>query len=149
MKPRIQALRAISSEYAATVINPILYIVTAVCVVVLALLLFLVIKVSLRWLILFVPMVGFSLLITSVSSFVLIIAKSVAPNMNQEQQAAVTAYVSNMKEVSDGIQTPQFMIIFYIAKDLFTKKWETGFVQSLTKNSVRLKQDFESLVATF
>lgn len=149
MKPKIQALRALTSQYALTVLNPILRIAAAIVVIILIGLIVLVVKVSLWWLILLVPFIGTAVLVFVLGLLAHVAAHVVAPEMNKAQKRATKEYVANLKEVAEGIQTPQFMIVFYVIRDVLLRKWETGFVQQTTKNSMRLKSDFEALVKQF
>lgn len=149
MKPRIQVLRALTSRYALDVLNPILKWGIAILMVICVGIALLAYKVDPWWLLLYIPIVVVAVPICIVGLIAHVVAHLIAPEMSVDQRKAVRAYVDNMKDVAEGLQTPQFMIVFKVAKDVLTRKWETGFVQGMTTNTLRLKTDFDRLVELF
>ncbi len=149
MNPLIQALRAITSRYALTVLNPILKIAAGIIIAILICLTILVIKVSLWWLILLVPFIGTAVLLFLIGLGAHVVAHVIAPDMNKIQKQATKEFVNKAQGVAEGLQTPQFMIIYYLVRDVLRRKWDTGFVKTMTTKSTQLKPDFDALVKLF
>lgn len=149
MKPQISALRAITSRYAFVVLRPLIVIAAGVIVLLVALIGYLAYAVSLWWLVFLLPLTLVATVISAIAAAALFIALSLAPPMTKQQKRTTNAYVRNIFEVSDGLQTPQFIIVYRIIRDVLQRKDEDSFLYGLAVNSVRLKKDFDALAQLF
>jgi energy-coupling factor transporter transmembrane protein EcfT len=149
MNPRIKALRAVSSRYLIVTIKPLLLSVIAAVVILSALILFLSTHYTAWWLFFFLPLLLLGLPAIALLFVAGSVAQRIAPLMTKEQTKAAKEYVNNMLEVSEGLQTPQFIIAFKIIRDVLMRKGQDGFIYKMTNNSTRLKKDFEVLTKLF
>lgn len=149
VKPHALTIRAISSQYVLSIIRPIMLIILGVLAALLAIIIGLAVAFSNWWLLFLIPVGLVTVVIVVVLMVALFIIRAIAPVMTNEQKIAVTEFVGKMNEVSEGWQTPQFMIAFKILLDLFKRRWVGGFIYLTISNSVRLRGDFEKLVLLF
>lgn len=149
IKSQILALRAITSRYLVEMVRSYLVIAFVVFGILVALITWMSYEFTAWWLVFLLP-----IFLIGIPAFGLIfiagtLATKVAPVMTKEQMKATKAYVSNLKEVTEGLYMSQLMIIFKVASDVIMKRGENGFIYSMTTKSASLKTDFEKLSKLF
>lgn len=149
MKPRISALRAITSRYALQTIRPLIITVAGVIGLLVALVTYLAYAINVWWLVFLLPLALVAIPVTAIAFAAVFLARRFAPPMNKEQRRATRLYVDNLNQVADDLQTPQFIIVFRVVRDVLRGRWEDGFIYGMTTNSVRLKKDFDALATLF
>jgi hypothetical protein len=148
MKPTVQAGRAIGAEFLRRKIKPLIIIITIVVVVLLAVSIWLIASVSVWWWLLLVPV----LVLTTVCIIAVIISrvllKTIDSTQSKEQKLAVSIYVDKLERVAENIQTPPYVILFRIVRDIIRPK-QDGFIASMSRDSQTLAPEFRALVASF
>lgn len=149
MQPQTNALRAISSLYAQELINSLRKTITIILFAILVVVIALTIFLSAWWLVFLIPLfVGF--VGTYVASFVAMSAARIAaPTMNTAQRTAAQSYVASIHEVTDDLQTAQWLIAIKVCVDIYKRRWKDGYIVQTTKKSAGLKKDFDTLVKLF
>jgi NADH:ubiquinone oxidoreductase subunit 6 (subunit J) len=70
--------------------------------------------------------------------------RRVAPPMSRSQRQAVEAFVDKLERVAEHLQTPQFMIVYYVIRDTLRPR-PGGFITQVTHDSRTLHSDFAKL----
>lgn len=148
MKPSLLTIRAIGSEFANRLWLPIIIIAAIISIVLIGLVWWLSVSVSGWWILLAIPVsVLLSVAFVVLTVFKLVI-RYVAPPQNKQQKQQVVEFVDKLQSVSDAVQTPKIVLLFYVVRDIAAPR-ENGFVATLTTNSSTLKGDFTKLKRSF
>ena len=148
MKPSLLTIRAVGSEFANRLWLPIVIIAVIISVILIGLVWWLSVNVSGWWILLAIPVsILLSVAFVVLTVFKLVI-RYVAPPQNKQQRQRVGAFVDKLQSVSDAVQTPKIVLLFYIVRDIAAPR-DNGFVTTLTSNSSALKGDFTKLRQTF
>ena len=148
MKPSLLTIRAVGSEFANRLWLPIVIIAVIISVILIGLVWWLSVNVSGWWILLAIPVsILLSVAFVVLTVFKLVI-RYVAPPQNKQQRQRVRAFVDKLQSVSDAVQTPKSVLLFYIVRDIAAPR-DNGFVTTLTSNSSALKGDFTKLRQTF
>lgn len=147
MKSSLLTIRAIGAEFANRVWLPTLLIALALAAVLVGLWIWLTTYSAWWWLLGF-PIV----IILSVALGVLVITKLVIryvrPSQDTTQKHAVKQFVDKLQRVSDVVQTPKFVLLFQIVRDIASPKAD-GFIGTISSDSSTLKKDFKELQKLF
>ena len=149
MKSQILAVRAICAEYARQAIQPLIFIALGALLGYILLISFLVIQFSNWWALFFLPVIPAAFILAIGAAITITAIRLFAPHMTKEQKQLARAYVTSFTEVTGHIQTPKLLIIFKVALDIYRRRWQDGFIQKTTAQSVRLKTDFQALAKSF
>jgi hypothetical protein len=136
-------VRAIGAEFARRIYFPIAIVAAVIAVVLIALFSWL-ISVDLLWWLLAVPVFIFLLLVAILLIAARVLFKYIAPRITKQQKQEVTTFVDKLQSVSEVAQTPKFILLFRIARDVIAPR-ETTFINSTVQNSMSLKKDFQAL----
>lgn len=149
MQPQTKALRAISSLYAQELISSLRKTITIVLVVLLVIIVALIIFLSAWWLIFLIPL-SIAFMGAYIASFVAMSAARIAaPTMNTAQHTAAQRYVVSIHEITDDLQTAQWLIAIKVCVDIYKRRWKDGYIVQTTKKSAGLKKDFDTIVKLF
>lgn len=88
------------------------------------------------------------LLFLALAVTVHIILKIVAPGLTKRQKKAVGSFVSKLERVAEHLQTPQFVIIYYVVRETISPRRD-GFIESVSRDSTSLAPDFTALRREF
>jgi hypothetical protein len=137
------AIRAIGAEFARRIYVPVAIAAAIVAVLLIALFTWL-ISIDPLWWLLAVPVFVFIFLVTVVLIAAKTLFKYIAPRITKQQKQEVATFVDKLQSVSEVAQTPKFILLFRIAKDVVAPK-QTTFINTTVQNSMSLKKDFQTL----
>jgi len=147
VKDAIIVIRAVGTEFARRLFLPAALIVLGVAIVSIVTMIWL-LTISAWWLLLAVPvflLVVVSVILLAVTSVVI---QTVAPQQTARQRSEVKRFVDKLQTLSDVIQTPKFILLFRIVKDIVLPS-QNGFIQSTSGDTLSLKKDFQALQRSF
>jgi len=147
IQPSFLAIRSIGAEFVHRLYLPVVIIVAIVAVILLALSIWLV-TVSEWWLILLILVCGLILFATVLLAVTLVIIRKVAPKQNKIQKKQTKAFVEKLLRVAEVTSTPKFILLFQVMKDI-VKPSQSGFISSVSNDTVSLKRDFLALKDSF
>jgi hypothetical protein len=136
-------VRAIGAEFARRIYFPIAIVAAVIAVVLIALFSWL-ISVDPLWWLLAVPVFIFLLLVAVLLIAARVLFKYIAPRITKQQRQEVSTFVDKLQSVSEVAQTPKFILLFRIARDVIAPR-KTTFINSTVQNSMSLKKDFQAL----
>jgi hypothetical protein len=137
------AVRAIGAEFARRIYFPIAIAAAVIAVVLIALFSWL-ISVDPLWWLLAVPVFIFLLLVAVLLIAARVLFKYIAPRITKRQRQEVSTFVDKLQSVSEVAQSPKFILLFRIARDVIAPR-KTTFINSTVQNSMSLKKDFQAL----
>lgn len=147
MKTQINLIRAIGSEFAGRKLRLILLIFGIITLIALLAMGWL-ITLSIWWWLLAVPVMVMTLLGLMVGIMASILVKLLRPVLTKSQAAGVKKFVDKLERVAENIQTPMFMIVFRVMRDIIRPGKKT-FIQTVTHDSTTLHKDFIKLQRDF
>lgn len=147
MKPTLQASRSIAAEFIRRLYAPIALTVGIVFVCLLALSVWLT-TLSIWWWIAVGFMTFLLLLLIGILLVLRIIVNNIAPTRSRTQKTQTKAFVDKLQNVSEVIQTPKFILLFRIIRDVIWRR-KTSYLSTLTNDTASLKRDFMALADTF
>jgi hypothetical protein len=100
------------------------------------------------WLILFAVFIIAVSVVLGVLMVVRLVIKSVTPVQSREQRRQTKAFVDKLQRLSDAAQTPKFILLFRIVRDIAAPR-ANGFIGTISNDTVSLKRDFVTLSKTF
>jgi hypothetical protein len=136
-------VRAIGAELARRIYLPIVIVFAIIALILIALLSW-VVSMDLLWLLVAVPVFGLLIIAALILAAVGFIFKRVAPRINKSQRKQVGVFVDKLQSISEIAQTPKFILLFKIARDVVSPK-HSNFLSSSVQNSLALKKDFNEL----
>lgn len=140
-------IRAIGSEFIRRKYRSFVLLATLAGVVVGGLMIWLV-SINAWWWLLAAP-VFMLLFMGAVIAFVIrILLKIATPKLTKEQSGGVQSFVDKLERVADTVQTPPFVILFRIVRDVMWPR-EGTFIQSFAQDSTTLEKDFAELQRQF
>jgi hypothetical protein len=147
MNETILAVRAVASEFGRRIYKPVAIGYGIVASVIVGILIWL-LTMSAWWLLLAVPLFIITIAATILMIIAGIIIKSVSPTQTKQQRADVSGFVDGLQRLSEVTQTPKFILLFRIVKDVVMPT-QKSFIQSVMADSVSVKADFQSLIRSF
>jgi NADH:ubiquinone oxidoreductase subunit 6 (subunit J) len=147
MTPTITAIRAIGADFARRLYYPVA-ITSAVILALLITAVFLLGTLSQWWLLLLIPVVILLCVAFGVFAIVWLVIRTVRPIQTKAQRLAVKAFVDKLQRVSDTVQTPKFILLFRIVRDIAAPR-QDGFIGSIADDTTSLKRDFRELQKLF
>lgn len=76
------------------------------------------------------------------------VTKRLRPELTKAQASDVVAFVDKLERVASNLQTPMFMIIFHVMRDVVLPRKNT-FIGTAANDSVSLREDFLKLQKNF
>lgn len=150
MNSTLLAVRAVTSEYAAQLLWPLLWIVLGVYGVVLLLVIWIAVAFSPWWLLLaLLPTVLFAACMALwIGSWIL--TKRLAPLTNSEQRKATKKFVKHLDQTAVHLGTPRFVLIYRMVKDAIVRpNSRKTFIGELAQTPGDMMQDFVRLRSLF
>ncbi|HET8884033.1 MAG TPA: hypothetical protein VFM68_01025 [Candidatus Saccharimonadales bacterium] len=148
MKTHISALRAVTAMYVHTLLSPIIKWGSGIAAGLLIGIGLLMYFFSPWWGLLAVPVLTIATIGLVVWLLVRAALKHVSPQLNKPQTDATKQFVAKTQRVAETVQTPYFVILFYIVKDLVTGR-SKGYIYEVVQDSKTLRGDFEELRKLF
>lgn len=148
MQSQITTMRAIGSEFLLRKLKKLVLIGVVVGLIIFGLIAYAGIAFS-GWffilLIIFAPvaMVPFFLWVV-----LKLVGRFMVPQMSTEQRTLLSAFVDKLERVAEHAQTPVFVIMFRIAKDILMNN-EQGFIRRVTDDSTTLRPEYDALQLAF
>ncbi|MBC7459531.1 hypothetical protein H7200_02340 [Candidatus Saccharibacteria bacterium] len=147
MNETILTVRAVASEFARRLYQPVVIGLSVSMVAVIAILIWL-LTMSAWWLLLALPLF---ILFIAMSILIIIsgiVIRSVSPLQTKHQRTSVSLFVDQLQRISEVTQTPKFILLFRVVKDVIVPA-KTSFIQSVITDSASVRADFQSLVRSF
>lgn len=144
----ILAIRAVTAQYGLQLLRVTTYWTVAIFALVLIGVMVLAATVSSWWNLLLIPVV----VLGSVAGIVWLITRALLrrfmPRLTSVQRTTVKGFVRKVAELSETIQTPYFIIIFYLVRDMVTRR-SPGYMQQLATSSTDIARDFDLVKHAF
>lgn len=150
MSSTVQAVRAVTSEYAKQVLRPLLFIGVGVYALIMVIIAWIAYAASPWWMLLaFIPTILFCVGL-AIWIGVRVTASRIAPDMNKTQKSATREVVKHLNTVAEQIGTPRVILIFRIVKDvIFPSKSNQTLIGELAETPGQLHRSFEKLRKSF
>jgi len=148
VKNNLVIIRAIAAEFAHRIYVPVLVMVIILALLLIGLSIWLV-TISAWWWILAVLIYVFILAIGVVLVVVRGIIGAVNPRQTKTQRSAVKAFVDKLQNLSDITQTPKFILLFRILRDVVSSEKKGAFIEATIQNTTSLKSDYTNLLYLF
>lgn len=145
--PIFLAVRAIGTEFAQRVYIPVVSIIGGCSLLLIALLVWFV-TMSVWWWLLLAPVILLVVIFIAVAVIVGLLLKALRPDQTKSQHQQVKKFVDSLQASSEAIQTPKFIILFRLVKDVVWPS-ERGYVRELAANASSLKSGLQDIIASF
>lgn len=145
--PLILAARAVATELARRIYLPVVGIAGGVLVVLIAVSIWLC-TVSAWWWFLLAPLIIFFIAFAVAAIVAHFAITLLRPDQTKEQTSTVRSFVDGLQKNSETVQTPQFILLFRIVKDLLFPPKRT-FIEELSEDALGLKDDFKKIITLF
>ncbi len=151
MKPDIKttfdAVRAIGAEFSRRTLRPVVLIGAAVLAVLIALGGWLT-TVSPWWWLLEVPLLFGAVVFTVLVLIARTAIRVADPPQTIDQKDAVRNYVDKLQRIAENLQTPQFVILYRVVRDIASPR-SGGYIETVSNDSKSLAPDFTQLLEQF
>ncbi|HEV7952032.1 MAG TPA: hypothetical protein VGO98_01525 [Candidatus Saccharimonadales bacterium] len=148
MKSNINAIRAVTAEFARQFIQPFVWVGLGLFILLLVIVGSLAFSLSLWWWLLLAPIALLGIAGTVVWLLVRFILNRVSPRLTSPQATATKEFVKKIQFTTETIQTPYPVIVMYVIRDIILRR-DDGFISELSLHSKALKPDFEKLRRLF
>ncbi|CAN5173452.1 hypothetical protein BH09PAT3_BH09PAT3_5330 [soil metagenome] len=147
MQSQITLIRAIGSEFIARKLKSTAMLIGVVMTIAVVLVLWLT-TISAWWWLLAVPVISTAILALGAYCVGMFIVKLVRPNLTAKQKTSVHEFVDKLERVADNLQTPMFIIVFRVIRDVIRPR-DTSFIRDVATDSTTLHSDFMALQRDF
>lgn len=147
MKPSLLTIRSIGAEFANRLFYPVVIAGGIAAVLLTGLALWLT-TLSSWWWLLFIPVVMAVCIGLAVFIVVKLVIRYVTPTQTKIQKQATRQFVDKLQTVAEVTQTPKFILLFRIVRDIAAPR-KSGFIGNLTTTTGSLKKDFIELKRMF
>ncbi len=147
MTPQINLVRAIGSEFIGRKLKPILLALGIVALVISIAAIWLT-TLSAWWWLLAIPVIIFTLIGLFTLLLVRAILRKLRPELSKPQSTAVKGFVDKLDRLVDNMQTPMFIIIFKMVRDI-VRPGKGTIIQTVTEDSTTLRKDLIELQRNF
>lgn len=145
--PLFLAVRAISTEFAQRIYVPIVGIAGGISLILIGLLIWFV-TMSAWWWLLLAPIIMLTIMFIFAAVIVGLLLKALKPEQTKDQRKKVKQFVDTVQNSSEAIQTPQFVILFRLVKDVIWPS-DKGYVRELAANATSLKSGLQDIITSF
>lgn len=147
LTPLVLAIRAISAEFARRIYLPVVYIGSAVLLILVVLEAWLV-TISTWWWLLLVPIVFVALLFIILAVIARVAITFLRPQQTKEQTQTVRKFVDALQKTSETIQTPKFIILFRLIKDMISPS-KQSYVHEISGTASSLRTELSKVLKAF
>lgn len=148
MKPIVNVVRAVGAEFVRRLLKPVIIAGLVVLAVLLAAGVWLVVSVNAWWWFFLAPVIFAGLVFAVLLIVVRVLLKLADSTQNRDQKRAVRDYVDKLQRVAENLQTPQYVILFRVVRDVARPRPD-GFIESVSRDSKTLAPDFKRLTTLF
>ncbi len=141
------AIRAIGTEFGQRIYIPVVSIIAGVLVAVIGVLIWLV-TLSGWWWFLLAPIIILTLIFIFTAVIAGVILKLLKPTQTKHQRQLVRQFVDTIQNASETIQTPRFVILFRLVKDV-VRPSEQSYIRQLSTSAVSLKAGLQEIIDSF
>ena len=143
----VLAVRAVSAEFAQRIFLPVVLITGGVIVVLLGVTIWLT-TLSGWWWFLLAPLI----IVTILSIFATVIGwialRILTPEQTKDQKKQVRSFVDDLQETSEAVQTPMFILLFRVLKDVLFPSKES-YIRKLSSTALSLKSSLQAIITSF
>lgn len=143
MQATFTAIRAIGAEYARRILLPMITIGILAAAALLAIGGWLTTQSAWWWILEAIIIIG-TIICALLTMMLLGILQAVAPALTKNDKKAVRQYVNKLERVSEGIGTPQMIIVYRVVRDTI-RPTQHGFIETISHDSKTLASDFANL----
>ena len=147
ISPLFLAVRAVSAEFARRIYVPVVYGVGIALFVLIALSIWLV-TISGWWWLLLAPVIFLTVIFIAAAALTRFALAALRPAQTSAQKAKVRSFVDALQKTSETIQTPKFVILFRLVKDMFVPSKET-YINELSGTASSLRNGFKEVITLF
>jgi len=147
LSPILLAVRAVSAEFAQRLFLPVVFIVGGALLILLIVAIWLV-TLSAWWWLLLAPLILITVIAIFAAALTRVAIVFLRPYQTIEQRRTVRGFVDALQEGSETIQTPKFMLLFFVVRDvLFPSK--QSYISKVSSNAVSLQRGLKETIASF
>lgn len=147
LSPLLLAVRAVSAEFAQRLFLPVTLAVGGIILALLIIIVWLV-TISAWWWLLLAPLILVTVVFIFAVALTQVALVFLKPQQTKEQQRVVRTFVSSLQEATETAQTPKFLLLAYVIRDVLFPTKES-FVKKASANAVTLKNGLKSVIASF
>jgi hypothetical protein len=147
MQTKFSLIRAIGVEFVSRKLKSLLLVVGVGLTIVLLLAIWLT-TVNIWWWLLLVPVIVVVCAAVTIYVALRLIITVLSPILTKPQRTAVSDFVDKLERVTDNLQTPMFIIIFRVLRDVVLKRRQT-YMLDVVNDSTTLHSDFIRLQRNF
>lgn len=147
MQSSLLTLRSIGAEFANRLFYPVVLVASGIAIASTALIVWLT-TTSQWWWLLGIPFVMAVSVGVGVFVIVKLVIKSVTPIQSPTQKKATKQFVDKLQRVSDAAQTPKFILLFRVVRDIAAPS-KNGFINEISSDTVSLQRDLKALNRLF
>lgn len=147
MKPQIDLIRAVGSEFALHKLKPIMIVFSLAAVAVIAGSVWLV-GISAWWWLVVVPALLLMLIGLVALAITRMVVEALKPRLTKTQSFAVSGFVGKLERTAEALQTPMFIIVFRVIWDVIRSP-EKSYIATVAEDSTTLNKDLIDLQKLF
>ena len=145
--PLFQAVRAVSAEFASRIYFPVA-ITVAISLAALLIVSICLVTISGWWWLLLAPVILCYIVFGVIALIAGLLLRLLKPSQSKAQRKQVKSFVDKLQGVSEVIQTPKFVLLFNLVKDVLVPSQES-YVKKVSSHAVSIRPDFTALVDSF
>lgn len=142
----VAVIRAVGAAYARRIIRPFIVGGSVLVATIVGGSLWFTTQNAWWWIVAFIVICG-AILFAIIVTGIFFVIRRVEPKLTKAQRKDVNAFVDKLERVAEHLQTPQFMIVYYVIRDTIRPRPD-GFIQHVSQDSRTLAPDFEKLRRT-
>lgn len=147
MQSEVKLVRAISSEFAVRKLKSVALVMGILALVAVAAAIWLT-TISAWWWLAAAPVIICALCGIMTFLAARMIIKKLRPDLTKTQASAVTGFVDKLERVADNLQTPMFIIVFRMVRDV-VRPQDKAFIRTVAEDSTTLHKDLMELQKNF
>jgi hypothetical protein len=149
MSPYILALRAITATVFQRVYRPVIWVVSALLVVIFVIVALLAALYTPWWLVALLIIIPLGLVFTLIATVLWIASKKLLPrSIDRTERKQITEFSDKIMRVVEVRATPFPVMAAFIAKDIVRGK-KSNYIEGIIDDSKTLKSDFTAIKALF
>ena len=150
MNASVLAIRAITSQYALRLVQPLLWIGAGIYILLMVIIGWIAsVSSDWWWLLAIIPTVVAALGAAAWVT-VYLLAKRLAPEMNRKRTAATKKFIKHIDKVAEQAATPRFVIIGRVIKDVVVRPTSgKTFIGEIAQEPGEMRRDFDELRSLF
>jgi hypothetical protein len=147
VQQHVGVARAIAASFTTRKLKSSIILLSVATIVVAGLSIWLV-RISLWWLFLVIPVVLWLFVAALVLAVGYALIRILRPNLNAQQHQAVEDFVDKLERVADSVQTPALIIAIRIVWDAIRRS-ESTFIQRAVSDGATLHADYAELIKRY